>query len=232
MQNNWHKIWEKKQLDPTLNSTLEQLIAVDGFGSPFGGIKESAVFLEYVERMAAKLQISPDDAVFDVGCGAGAFLYSFYQQGNRVGGIDYSANLVKIALDVMPNAAISVGESINITPENKFDFVVSNSVFLYFSNYDYAAIVLQHMVQMASKTVGIFDVPDLSKKEEAINLRKAKLGDAEYEEMYRGLDHLYYSKDWFRQVLATEPVSVTIEDQNIQSYGNSQYRFNVLIHKN
>jgi trans-aconitate methyltransferase len=170
--------------------------------------------------------------VFEVGCGAGAFLYPFYQQGNRVFGIDYSANLVKIALDVMPQAAISVGEAIDMPLKNQFNVVVSNGVFLYFPSYEYAAIVLQHMLQIATKCIGIFDVPDLSQKEEAISRRKALIGEAEYEQNYRGIEHIYYNKDWFYQLLANEPVKVTIEDQYIRDYGNSQYRFNVFISKN
>lgn len=230
MQNNWQKIWNQRQLETTVKSTLQQLIAVDGFDGSCGGIDETA-WMEYVESLAAKLQITPKDSIFEVGCGAGAFLYPFYQKGNRVAGIDYSEKLAKIALDIMPRADIIVGEAINIPKEPTFDIVVANSVFFYFKAREYAADVLSHMLQMATKGVGIFDVPDLSKKEEAISLRKAKLGEAEYEEKYRGLEHLYYSKEWFQQVLANKPVKVMIEDQAIKNYGNSRYRFNVFIHK-
>ena len=87
------------------------------------------------------------------------------------------------------------------------------------------------MVKIAKKSIGIFEIPDLSKKSEALKMRKGMMGEAEYEEKYRGLDHLYFSKDWFLEVLATEAVKVTIEDQDIRGYGNSQYRFNVLIDK-
>lgn len=231
MLNKWEQVWNQKQLEPTPDLSLEQLLEADGFSSQFGGLKESGAWLEYVERLANQLEISQDDSIFEVGCGAGAFLYRFYQKGNNVGGIDYSANLAKIALSVMPKADISVGEAIDIPVTNQFDIVVSNGVFLYFPTYEYAASVLQRMVQMATKSIGIFDVPDLSKQDEALTVRKAKLGEAEYQEMYQGLDHLYYSKEWFQQELANEPVQVRIEDQNIRGYGNNEYRFNVLIHK-
>ena len=230
MQNNWQKIWNERQLETTVKSTLQQLIAVDGFDGSCGGIDETA-WMEYVESLAVKLQITPKDSIFEVGCGAGAFLYPFYQKGNRVAGIDYSEKLAKIALYIMPRADIIVGEAINIPKEPTFDIVVANSVFFYFKDREYAAGVLSHMLQTAIKRVGIFDVPDLSKKEEAISLRKAKLGEAEYEEKYKGLEHLYYSKEWFQQVLANKPVKVMIEDQAIKNYGNSRYRFNVFIDK-
>lgn len=230
MQNNWQKIWNQRQLETTLKSTLQQLIAVDGFDGSWGGIDETA-WMEYIESLTAKLQISAKDSIFEVGCGAGAFLYPFYQKGNRVAGIDYSENLAKIAINIMPRADIIVGEAINIPQKPTFDFVVANGVFFYFKDCEYAAEVLSLMLQMANKGVGIFDLPDWSKKEEAISMRKAKLGDAEYEEKYRGLEHLYYKKEWFEQVLANKPVKVVIEDLSIKNYGNSRYRFNVFIHK-
>ncbi|MCP2727691.1 class I SAM-dependent methyltransferase [Symplocastrum sp. BBK-W-15] len=230
MINNWYTIWNRKEITDTHKSILASLIAADGFDTAYGGIEESA-WIDYIQRLAIKLGISPDDSVFEVGCGAGALLYPFYQQGNPVAGIDYSAKLVKIAKDTMPKAAISLGEAIDISLENQFDIVVSNSVFLYFPNYDYAATVLHNMVKIAKKSIGVFEIPDLSKKSGALLMRKGMMGEAEYEEKYRGLDHLYFSKDWFREVLANLSVEVTIEDQDIRGYGNSQYRFNVLIHQ-
>ncbi|HBE16106.1 MAG TPA: class I SAM-dependent methyltransferase [Cyanobacteria bacterium UBA11149] len=230
MENNWYTIWNRRNQTGTFKSTLASLIAADGFDTAYGGIEESA-WMEYVQHLTAKLEINRDDSIFEVGCGAGAFLYPFYQQGNPVAGIDYSENLVKIAKDTMPKVAISVGEAIDISGKSQFNVVLSNGVFLYFPNYDYAGDVLQSMVKIAKKSIGIFEIPDLGKKQEALKMRKGMIGDAEYEEKYRGLDHLYFSKDWFQEVLAAEGVRVKIEDQDIPGYGNSQYRFNVFIYK-
>lgn len=229
MENNWYTIWNRRQQTETYKSTLTSLLALDGFDTAYGAMEESA-WVNYVNRLAAKLQINSDDSIFEVGCGAGALLYPFYQKGNPVAGIDYSANLVKIAKDVMPKAAITVGEAIDISTDNFFDVVLSGSVFLYFPNYDYAANVLRRMVKIAKKSIGVLEIPDLSKQAEALKMRKGKMGEAEYEEKYRGLEHLYFSKDWFDQVLANEAVTLTVEDQNIPGYRNSDYRFNVFIH--
>ena len=230
-ENNWHLIWNKKQLDPALAPTLEQLIALDGFDSPFSGINKTEFWLSYIESIATKLQITSNDSIFEVGCGAGAFLYPFYQQGNQVAGIDYSFNLVNISKKVIPQGNITVGEAIDIPLNNTFDCVISHGVFLYFPNYEYADIVLNKMLKIATRVIGIFDIPDLAKKAESIRRRKALMGAEEYEQKYKGLEHLYYSKDWFKQVLANEPVEVVIEDQNFTNYGNSQHRFNVLVYK-
>ncbi|HEY9705177.1 MAG TPA: methyltransferase domain-containing protein, partial [Allocoleopsis sp.] len=121
-ENNWHLIWNKKQLNPDLEPTLEQLIALDGFDSPFSGMNKTEFWLSYIENIANKLQITSNDSIFEVGCGAGAFLYPFYQQGNQVAGIDYSSNLVNISKKAIPQGNIIVGEAIDIPLNNRFDF--------------------------------------------------------------------------------------------------------------
>ena len=46
---------------------------------------------------------------------------------------------------------------------------------------------------------------------------------------YVGLDHLYFSKEWFTQTLDGLNCQVEIEDQAIPNYLHSPYRFNVFI---
>ncbi len=231
MQQIWQEIWSRKQVLPDCAATLAQLIAIDGFNSPFGGLNETAHWLQYLDSLRCKLPILAGDSIFEVGCGAGAFLYPFYQAGQRVAGIDYAPNLIKLAAAVMPKAEIRCGDATQLPLRQRYDVVVSNGVFLYFADYEYAACVLRRMVQTASKSVGIFDVPDLAKQEAALAHRIATIGAAEYAENYRGLDHLYYDRDWFVQTLAGENIAITIEDQCIESYGNSPYRFNVFIQR-
>lgn len=232
MQQTWQEIWSRKRARPNTAATLAHLIAVDGFNSPFGGLNETAHWLEYLDSLRHKLPILAGDSIFEVGCGAGAFLYPFYQAGHCVAGIDYAPNLVTLATAVMPNADIRCGDATQLPMQQRYDVVVSNGVFLYFADYEYAACVLRRMVQTATKSIGIFDVPDLAKKEEALAHRLATIGAAEYAEKYRGLDHLYYDRDWFAQTLAGEKLTITLEDQHIEGYGNSPYRFNVFLQRN
>jgi 2-polyprenyl-3-methyl-5-hydroxy-6-metoxy-1,4-benzoquinol methylase len=230
MQNNWQQIWNKKEMGTDKKSLLEKLIDVDGFSSPFGKLSNVKNWEQYIEMVVAKLNIKPGDSIFEVGCGAGAFLYPFYQKGHQVGGIDYAPNLVSIARVSMPDSQISTAEASRIPSNDSYDIVISNGVFLYFPNYDYATEVLRKMVSMAKRGIGIFDIPDLSRKDASINERVRTLGEAEYEKRYTGLDHLYYSKEWFQQILGKE-IKMTILDQSMGGYGNSKYRFNVFISK-
>src|SRR5262249_45792310 len=110
MPNGWFAVWSSRQVGLSDASCLPQLLAADGFDS-LGAIDEAA-WRTYVHRMAAGLRLSPEDSIFEVGCGAGAFLYPLYLQGNPVAGIDYSARLVQTARQIMPEAEISLGEAI------------------------------------------------------------------------------------------------------------------------
>jgi trans-aconitate methyltransferase len=230
MQNNWHKIWNNRQIKTREDKTLSALLAADGFDS-LGTQFTEADWLEFLQTLGTKLKIQPGDSLFEVGCGGGAFLYPFYQQEHPVSGIDYSENLVEIARDFMAKATINVAEAINIPKEKKFDTVVSFGVFHYFPSYDYAAMVTRNMVEIANKSIGIFDLPDLSKKETAFETRKAAIGEQEYEEKYQDLQHLFYERDWFKEILKDESVEIRFENQSLANYINSQHRFNVFIHK-
>lgn len=227
----WKDVWSRKQLDRALRSTLERLLAADGFDSGFGGSVSVGDWLAYLESIATRLGIERNDSIFEVGCGAGAFLYPFYERGHRVAGIDYSESLVSIAREVMPGAEIHLGEASRMPGEGRFDIVVSHSVFFYFDDHGYAAAVLRRMFDVAVRAIGIFDVPDADKKEAALRYRKGILGEASYGERYKGLEHLYYNKDWFRQTLGSGSYDIRIDDQHIPGYGNNPYRFNVFIEK-
>jgi SAM-dependent methyltransferase len=227
----WRAVWNRKQVDRCLTSTLDRLISADGFDSSFGGGIESIDWVQYLDSIAARLHLEPGDSIFEVGCGAGAFLYPFFAKGHRVAGIDYSESLAAIAREVMPGAPILVDEAIRMPTDRRFDFVTSHSVFFYFHDLDYAATVLRKMNLVAAKGIGIFDIPDAAKKDEAMRYRKGKIGDEEYERRYSGLAHLYYEKTWFERTLSGEDLDVEIEDQDIPGYDNSLFRFNVFLRR-
>jgi hypothetical protein len=104
----------------------------------------------------------------------------------------------------------------------------ARGVFLYFPSLDYSREVLDRMVQKARHGVMILDVPDLAKRDEAMALRRRMAGEEVYAQKYEGLNHLYFDKAWFETNLAALGVRrMRIEDQQIQGYANSTYRFNV-----
>ena len=87
------------------------------------------------------------------------------------------------------------------------------------------------MIDKANKAVLILEVPDLEKKEESENTRKSMLSEEEYEEKYRGLNHLYYSRHWFYDQGRKKGLKINVFNQKINNYGNSEFRFNCIMEK-
>ncbi|MDE3153789.1 MAG: class I SAM-dependent methyltransferase [Acidobacteriota bacterium] len=227
MSPTWREVWDRRQLDPSLGSTLAQLMAADGLDTGFGSVTEIA-WRAFVDHVACTLDLRAGTRVFEAGCGAGAFLYPLYDAGCTVAGLDRSPALVSYAAQAMPGGQFTVGDAATINPAESFDVVLSCGVFLYFPSLDYARTVVERMTTKATRAVAILDVPDLARQAQAMALRRGTLGEAAYEEKYRGLDHLYYEKTWLVDVLRACGLSRThVEDQAIPGYANAAYRFNV-----
>ena len=227
---NWKKIWNERTVKSEESTILSQLISADGFDTGYGSISEDD-WSDYITRIMNKLHISKKHSIYEVGCGAGAFLYKFYLNGHSVGGLDYSEKLINIAKEHMPNGEIYVNEAVNMDSTKKYDFVVSNSVFFYFESYEYAESVIEKMIKKSKNGIIILEVNDLEKKAESMKLRKGFMSDEEYELKYAGLEHLYYEKRWFENIAKKYNLEIEIEQQNIKNYANNNYRFNVFLTK-
>jgi len=228
--NNWKSIWNNRRYNENL-STLQALIAADGFDSGFGSFSQDD-WLSYIDDVSSVLGIvKRETSIYEVGCGSGAFLYPFYKQNHRVGGVDYSEKLLKIAINHMPNSDFTLSEAISINTSSSYDIVISNSVFHYFPTQEYAKNVILKMLQKARKSVAILDLNDNAKKEMAEQLRQSTMSKEEYLKKYANLNQLYYDKEWFEKIALQFGYEIKIWDQQINNYLNSAYRFNVVIEK-
>lgn len=228
--NHWKDIWEKREDKVSYSSILEKLMIIDGFDTGYGSISKDD-FIQYIDYIKKFINIKKEDSIYDVGCGAGAFLYQFYKYGNRIGGADYSKKIIDIAKNYLNNADLSVCEANQIDVKKKYDYVISNSVFIYFQSYKYAEEVLNKMVNKSVKCLAILDVNDFNKKEDFIEIRKRHLSEEDYYRRYQGLDHLFYKTDWFHDFAEKNNLKIEIHQQNINNYHNNQYRFNVFMWK-
>lgn len=232
---NWKQIWEKRDLN-SIDTTSSQdiilgkLIKTDGFDRGSGNIEIDS-WKRYVNQLSSIMKLNESDSLFEVGCGAGAFLYQFFLKGHQVGGIDFSDSLIKNAQSIMTGMNFNVGEAKNLDCIEKYDFVVANSVFFYFPNYEYAKEVLIRMIDKSKKKVLIMNIPDLKLKEECENIRKSALPPGEYEKKYEGLKHLYFDKEWFCKLAKTKNLKIEIFEQNITNYGNNKFRYNCILEK-
>lgn len=213
--------------DPVGGSLLSALMAADGFGTGFGKVDE-ANWAAYVDATAERLGITPGSSVLEVGCGAGAFLYELYRRGCAVSGIDRSPALVEYARRAMPEGRFEVADASELDLAEPVDAVVSFGVFLYFPSLPYARRVVERMAGSARSVVAVLDVPDRARRAEDLARRRELAGGAEaYEELYRGLDHLYFDRAWFtRALVACGLADVHVADQDLVGYGHSPFRFN------
>ena len=223
----WREIWEARRLDPSAGSTLAQLLAADGLDTGFGTVTEDA-WRDYVDRVARTLGIGAGDSVCEVGCGAGAFLYELQRTGCTLSGIDASATQIGLIRQTIPQGTWKVQEADRLDCLEQADFVVASTVFLYFPSSAYAAETLRRMVLKARRGIAILDVPDAEKQEAALAFRKGCMGDEAYSRRYAGLEHLYLDRKWVEALLPRLGLTRwRLEDQAIEGYPNSAFRFNV-----
>ncbi len=223
----WKDVWAARQLDPARPSVLSRLLAADGMDTGFGSVEEDS-WRRYVLKTAALLGIGPQSSVFEVGCGAGAWLHELDRLGCQIAGLDASPALIGYAREHMPRGDWHLGDASTLAPQPACDFAVASGVFLYFPSLEYAGTVLERMTRKARVAVAILDVPDLATRDAALAERRRIAGENEYRRRYAGLDHLYFARSWFQSALESLGAArIEIRDQQIEGYANSRFRFNV-----
>ncbi|MGE0043246.1 MAG: trans-aconitate 2-methyltransferase [Vicinamibacterales bacterium] len=214
----WRRYWSDRTFDPSAGLELGHLLAAGGTGCAAGGVGEDA-WRTFVADVADILEIGPDTSVFDVGCGAGAFLAPLHGIGCRVGGIDLSPALVAGARAAMPGADVSVGDASALDPADPWDVVLSMGAFGCFPDHAYARGVLARMAAKATRAVAVLDVPDEADRAEALGAGGGATGEPE---------PLFYPRGWFlRQLAEIGLTAVQIGDQRIAGYAAGRFRFNV-----
>jgi hypothetical protein len=85
------------------------------------------------------------------------------------------------------------------------------------------------MMNKSRKAVAVLDVSDAARRDDLESLRRGSLPDGEYEQRYRGLDHLYYDRVWFEESARATGARAEVFEQDIPTYETRGLRFNVLL---
>ncbi len=235
MVNEWHKIWNNRSenfssVSDNVSNIFMEMIRIDG-----GDITDEVTFDSYFsnyEGMKEKMNVQGGDSLFEVGCGCGPYLYLLNRDGYNVGGMDYSATLLKHMDHVLPESVLVEkinNEALLLPTEVKYDIVFSRGVFHYFPDLDYAYSVLEKMLDKAKKTIGIFMIHDKNKEHEFVEGRK-KI-DPNYEEKYKNLPKLFFTKEYFKKFADTHGVSVEFTQVPLKGFWNDEYTFDCVIRK-
>jgi trans-aconitate methyltransferase len=230
MEDKWKEIWNRRNATEIRDIYLNDLIALDGFDTGAGKI-EIDDWREYARRVSEKLNLKAGCSVYEIGCGAGAFLYALCEKISlKVGGNDYGSGLIDTAKRVLPHGEFQCIEAAKIDTTAKYDYVISNSVFHYF-DLDYARQVLLRMLDKADRAVCVLELPDLRTKDLSEKARRDILSPAEYEKKYAGLEHTYYDRTWFSAIAAERGMKCETFDGCVPRYAQNQFRFGCLILK-
>lgn len=160
----WREVWQRRGQSLPDEILLETLIELDGFDSGAGKV-DVADWRQNAEFIIEHLALTNGDSIFEVGCGAGAFLFAIEEKLDvHVGGLDFAPNLVKVASHVMPKGTFISGDALELELSPQYDFVVAHAVFHYLSRTQ-AYTVLERMHAKARKAVCILEVPDLATQE-------------------------------------------------------------------
>lgn len=240
-KNRWHEVWEHRVENEAIlksenpREIFMELKRINGWDSTGSMLKYDQFYDQYVQTKN-ELEFSPRSksnvisSVFEVGCGCGANLYLFQNDGYHVGGMDYSIHMIGIAGRVLANPIeLICEEAANLSWEVKYDAVLSNSVFSYFDSYEYAEKTLEAMYNKANQSIGIIDIHNIEKEKEFIQFRKGLYQN--YEERYRGLPKFFYEKSFFLDFAEKHNMSIKFTKPDMKDYWNNEFVFNCFMRK-
>ena len=234
MTNNWKTIWNRRTssegaLKGDWQEVFLELKRLNGYDVMEGGVPLNSWLTLHAE-MKKRLRIADHASVFEVGCGAGANLYLFARDGLTVGGTDYAAALVDTARSVLPDAAeLYCGEADSFPTERTYTAAISNGVFSYFTDEEYATRVLERMLAKSTDVIWLMELHDKEREEAYHTYRRATIPD--YDEHYKGLDKLFYTRDFFADFARKHNLRIDFPAVEIEGYWNVPFIFNVFMYR-
>ena len=237
----WNDVWSSRGLDvqdPRLRGELAlgDLLRLDGFDVGAGAIVESS-WLAYAKHVGERLGLREGSRVFEIGCGAGAFLMALRQHWHvSVSGSDFAPGLLSIATSVMPDGDFHLADATQPPPEAMLssllqcDAVILNSVLHYFSSIGEVALLINRLASLSTR-VALLEVPDARTRQESEAERAGLLPPGEYARRYEdsGLKHLYIDRQQLEMLATDKGFAVDFEDQRIDGYAQSRFRFNAYL---
>lgn len=238
-KNRWKEIWDNKAEDGDISlkkSEFElfcELKKANGFDVNVKNEENyySSFYLAWndfyeVIKKYARREIH---SVYEIGCGSGVnlFLFSNRNEKIKVGGIDYSEGLINLARKVVSSDDLICGEAKDIDTEIKYDLVMAESVFQYFTDIEYAEDVLRKMISKSNTITYLGEIHDATLQEEWLENRRKNTKD--HDKIYQGLDKMFYRKEWIEKIACEYGKKVIYTNVENEEYWNSKYIFNCFI---
>ena len=169
-------------------------------------------------------------SVYELGCGSGVNLYLLGRRcGCALGGMDYSQSLIDSAASVLEGAELVCGDAAELQIDKKYDVVMEESVFEYFSSWEYARKVASLMIEKSSRLAYFGGIYDKALEEEMMAYRRSVIPD--HDERYKGLDKCFYPKSWFEELAAEYGRKILFTEVKNPEYLNGKYQYNCYIYR-
>lgn len=197
-----------------------------------------------IQQMAAdvllKLDLSGNDVLLEVGCGAGLILSFLKDRLSQGAGCDFSLSMIQKAKRAFPGMSFCVSEaSLLPYPEAYFDRVLCYGVFIYFKSEEYAKTAIRELVRVTKPggKILIGEISDPGKLED-YHKEKERLGFSRTENRENkgsngndGLKYLNLSPEFFKEFLPSlgHNLKYHVLPQNIPGKITSVLRYDVLI---
>jgi hypothetical protein len=236
---NWHRIWngrianESKLYSEDVEEQFMELKRLTGNDTlKNGGVPYESFLAQYnrLKKMLSKNGKTEIKSFFEVGCGSAPYLMLLEREEYDVGGMDYAAELVKVASQVLnSNDELYCDEAVNLRDDIKYDAVFSTSAFEYFESDEYAKTVLDKMVSKAKKSIAILDVHDSAKESRYVEYRRSVIDN--YDVLYEGLTKKFFPKDFFVRYADEKGLDIVIEESCLEGYWNKPFVYDVYLYK-
>ena len=236
--NEWHKIWNRKTGEINLEDDIFSVYRSLKIANGFDVNAEEGYYESFFQDFNDKRKIIHDKigdftSLYEVGCGSGVNLFLFNKLDNisRLGGCDYSQSLTKLAQQVAGESFVKNMDAEDIDISDKYDVVLADSVFQYFTSAQKGYKVLDLMRRKADKMVVVTEVHDESLKQEHLDYRKSVIEN--YDEVYKGLDKTFYSKEKllaYADSLGDEYKCEIVKPRN-DKYWNNRFVFDFYLWK-
>jgi len=204
----WTTIWRRKADAARArhrDDRLGALMEAGGHTSALGGVCPDELRAA-ARRFGEILRVPPDGALLDIGCGAGAVLYTLDPRPQVVVGVDPSDASVALAAEAMPDGHFQTAEADQLpVPDGRFDGALSCGVVIYFPDLAYVERALAEMVR-ALRPAGrglLVDLMDVAHRDRREARRRAAYPPGEYDRLFADLPHLYLDPAWVHATLAS-----------------------------
>lgn len=232
MEDVWNRIWDERGRDYPEDDPAK----ISGYDQAFSMITPE-VADRHADTVARQLDLRPDDALLDMGCGAGMLLSRLSPRVRRASGTDRSEGMVARLRKLYPRLDVQVAEARSLPfPDATFDKVLAHGVFQYFPDEGHALAALDELARLTrgGGRIVLCDLMDLDTRAEYLAFRArlaaaAPAGSTWTSSVCEPVSHLYLRRGFFERWGRARGFSVRVSDRDVPGYANARFRFDVIV---